>query len=119
MRYALEVPSVASCVAVDLNPASASTARATVEHSRLPGASSCPPVEVHVGDCNVVMASSQGNFDAIDLDPCGSPAPFLDTAVRALRSGGILCIASTEDPALDLRLCKTRYGGRCFGVFIF
>jgi len=35
--------------------------------------------------------------------------------VRAVATGGLLCVASTEDPALDPILCAARYGGRCFG----
>lgn len=46
---------------------------------------------------------------------CVQKAPFLDRAVRAVATGGLLCVASTEDPALDPTLCAARYGGRCFG----
>ena len=30
-----------------------------------------------------------GQFDVIDLDPYGSPTKFLDSAVQAIRDGGI------------------------------
>ena len=36
-------------------------------------------------------------FDAVDLDPCGSAAPFVDAGVRSVVDGGLLCVASTED----------------------
>jgi tRNA (guanine26-N2/guanine27-N2)-dimethyltransferase len=119
VRYALEVPAVAACVAVDLNPASVATARLTVARSGPRGGSGggrgAPAVEVVHGDCNAVMAARGRGFEAVDLDPCGSPTPFLAAAVRACVPGGLLCVASTEDPALDPGLCFRRYGGRCFG----
>ena len=59
------------------------------------------------------MGASARSFDIIDLDPCGSPSPFLESAVRAIKDGGLLCIASTEDPSLDLDLCRSKYGGVC------
>ena len=48
------------------------------------------------GDCKKLMGASARSFDIIDLDPCGSPSPFLDAAMRAIKPGGLLCIASTE-----------------------
>ena len=118
VRYALECPQVVRCVAVDLNPASVATARKTVEASlsaATQAGRASPVVEVLNGDCNRVMASMGGRpFGAVDLDPCGSPDPFLDEAVRCVASGGLLAVASTEDPALDPALCRRRYGGACW-----
>ena len=38
----------------------------------------------------------------IDLDPYGSAAPFLDGAVQAVESGGLLCITCTDMAALGV-----------------
>ena len=35
-------------------------------------------------------------FDVIDLDPYGTAAPFLDSAVQALQDGGLLCVTCTD-----------------------
>lgn len=35
-------------------------------------------------------------FDVVDLDPYGSCSVFLDSAVQAVRDGGLLCITSTD-----------------------
>ncbi len=101
---------MSKCIAVDLNPASVAVAKRTVDKSL----AACSRdhgslLDVFQGDCNTVMAAG-GGFDVIDLDPCGSPAPFLENAVRAVKPGGLLCIASTEDPVIDPELCATRYG---------
>jgi len=36
------------------------------------------------------------SFDVIDLDPYGSPSPFMDAAVQAVRDGGMLCVTATD-----------------------
>lgn len=38
--------------------------------------------------------------DYIDLDPFGSPAPFIDSFLRAVRRGGILGVTATDEPPL-------------------
>lgn len=40
--------------------------------------------------------SEQIQFDCIDLDPYGSPAPFLDGALRTISNGGILMVTATD-----------------------
>eukprot|EP00920_Eleutheroschizon_duboscqi_P013823 GHVT01032391.1.p1 GENE.GHVT01032391.1~~GHVT01032391.1.p1 ORF type:complete len:585 (-),score=42.21 GHVT01032391.1:902-2569(-) len=35
-------------------------------------------------------------YDVIDIDPYGSSSEFLDGAVQAVRSGGLLCLTSTD-----------------------
>jgi len=52
-------------------------------------------------------------FDYVDLDPYGSPLPFLATAVAATASGGILAVSATDMPVLagaQPSACRRRYG---------
>jgi len=54
-------------------------------------------------------------FDYVDLDPFGTPAPFVDSALRALRPQGILAVTATDMPVLtgvSRGVCERRYGGR-------
>lgn len=54
-------------------------------------------------------------FDFVDVDPYGSPAPFLDSALEALDPPGTLAITATDMMVLagvDRRACERRYGGR-------
>ncbi len=39
-------------------------------------------------------------FDYIDIDPFGSPGPFIDSALEAMTSGGILALTATDTAAL-------------------
>ena len=39
-------------------------------------------------------------FDIVDLDPYGSMVPFLYSALKALRKGGLLCVTCTDTRVL-------------------
>ena len=56
----------------------------------------------------------QKNFqDVIDLDPYGSAIPFLESALGALKNGGLLCVTFTDMAVLCARLphvCSYKYG---------
>ncbi|NXO73628.1 TRM1 dimethyltransferase, partial [Phainopepla nitens] len=52
-------------------------------------------------------------FDVIDLDPYGSPAPFLDAAVQAVNEGGLLCVTCTDMAVMagnSAETCYSKYG---------
>lgn len=50
--------------------------------------------EVLNEDANVLLHSR--SFECIDIDPFGSPAPFLHAAARSVRHGGVLLITATD-----------------------
>ena len=53
-------------------------------------------------------------FDVVDIDPYGSCSPFLDAALGLLRSGGLLCVTSTDTSTLVGNAMETafyKYGG--------
>jgi tRNA (guanine26-N2/guanine27-N2)-dimethyltransferase len=50
-------------------------------------------------DANLFLLNSTG-FDYIDIDPFGTPNPYLDTAVRRIAREGILAITATDTAAL-------------------
>jgi len=56
------------------------------------------------------QAKQQPMWDVIDLDPYGSASPFLDGAVQAVESGGLLCITCTDMAALGGSHPDTAYG---------
>lgn len=67
-------------------------------------------LQVTEGDAHVLLAARR--FDVVDLDPCGSPAPFLDAALRSVRHGGLVCATATDTGALAgkfPRVCRRRY----------
>ncbi len=61
---------------------------------------------------NAFTFLSDQRFDLVDIDPFGSPAPFLDAAVRATRHNGYVCLTATDTAALCgtyPRVCRRRY----------
>jgi len=62
---------------------------------------------------------SERKFDYVDIDPFGTPVPFLQSAIRGLRNRGMLAVTATDTAPLFgtyPRVCERRYGatsGRC------
>ncbi|MEM1510946.1 MAG: tRNA (guanine(10)-N(2))-dimethyltransferase [Candidatus Jordarchaeales archaeon] len=116
LRFMLETDSVESIVVNDINPAAFSLIKKNFElHGLKDRAFIC------CEDANTLLSSfaSKGDrFDLVDLDPFGSPAPFLESAVRALKpKSAMLCITATDLPLLcgsQPRACLRRYGSMPF-----
>ncbi len=56
-------------------------------------------ISIHNKDASMFLLDSEG-FDYIDIDPFGSPNPFLDPAVRRLSRYGILAVTATDTAPL-------------------
>jgi tRNA (guanine26-N2/guanine27-N2)-dimethyltransferase len=56
-------------------------------------------IKVSNKDANIFILESKG-FDYIDLDPFGTPNPFLDASVKRISREGILAITATDTSAL-------------------
>ena len=64
-------------------------------------------------DAREVVAGAP--FDYVDLDPYGSPAPFVPTALASVRSGGVVAVTATDMMVLagaQPAACLRRYGAR-------
>ncbi len=68
----------------------------------------------------LIRHSSKGSrFGIIDLDPFGTPAPYIDCALRALDNEGLLSVTATDTAVLCgiyPNVCKRRYYGRSLNV---
>ncbi len=59
---------------------------------------------VYCTDASLIMlmlAHTGMHFDYIDIDPFGSPMPFLESALRVSRRGGILAVTATDTAPLS------------------
>ena len=56
-------------------------------------------ISVTKEDINLFLLNSSG-FDYIDIDPFGTPNPFLDSACKRLARDGILAVTATDTSAL-------------------
>jgi tRNA (guanine26-N2/guanine27-N2)-dimethyltransferase len=108
LRYALEAEGVEEVLVNDRSPKACEFVRRNLELNS-------PDIEVGVsqGDANVVLFENSRRFNFVDLDPFGSPAPFLDAACAALGRRGILALTATDTAPLcgtHPRACIRRYG---------
>lgn len=39
---------------------------------------------------------NKNKFDCVDIDPYGSPSPFVDAAVQCVADGGLLMVTATD-----------------------
>lgn len=68
-------------------------------------------VEVYNRKANQLLQEVRFNF--IDIDPFGTPVPFLDNAVMALKRGGFLGVTATDTAPLcgvHTKACLRKYG---------
>jgi tRNA (guanine26-N2/guanine27-N2)-dimethyltransferase len=98
----------------DLNPKAVALIR---ENANLNGAMVC----VESREARGLM--SQGRWDYVDVDPFGTPAPYLGAAAGAVRPGGVLGVCATDTSALCgtyPKACQRKYGSQplrcdCYG----
>ncbi|WP_456450052.1 tRNA (guanine(10)-N(2))-dimethyltransferase [Palaeococcus sp. (in: euryarchaeotes)] len=66
-------------------------------------------------DANLLMDEKFRYFDFVDLDPFGSPMPFLDAALRSVKRKGFLGITATDTGVLCgayKNACLRKYNAR-------
>lgn len=113
IRFAAEVKDLEELILGDINPRAVELTRFNVDRNGL-----TDRVFVMEKEANILLgehAAPRKRFDFIDVDPFGSPAPYLDSAVRALRSGGLLALTATDLAPLcgvHPRACIRKYGGK-------
>jgi tRNA (guanine26-N2/guanine27-N2)-dimethyltransferase len=107
IRYVKEIEGVEKAVVNDLNPVAVEFAKENVNLNGLKG------VDVCNEDANIILRKCKGQFDVVDLDPFGTPSPFVDSAAHSIRSGGMICVTATDTSALCgtyTEPCIRKYG---------
>lgn len=113
IRLAAEVDGIKKVVVNDLSREAAKLARFNVEQNNM-----TKHISVVNEDANLLLnryAAPHKRFDYIDVDPFGSPVLYIDSAVRALRDGGLLALTATDMAPLCgvyPKACVRKYGGR-------
>ncbi|MEA1904435.1 MAG: tRNA (guanine(10)-N(2))-dimethyltransferase [Candidatus Hadarchaeota archaeon] len=109
LRYAKEVSGVNKVVANDRSSEAAELIRRNV---KLNGLSN---VEAREEDANKLLSSYRPRFHLIDLDPFGSPAPFVEAACSVLARNGMLALTATDTAPLCgayPKACVRKYGAQ-------
>ncbi len=113
IRYAVEVDNVSHVMASDINRHAYELAQHNIELNKLQD-----KITLKYGDANRVLssnASPKKRFDIIDIDPFGTPVPYLDSAFRALRNKGLIAATATDLAPLcgvHAKACVRKYGGK-------
>ena len=93
VRIAAESGAAPHVVLNDKNPRAVALIRANLAGNRIEGA------EVLHGDLNAHLADDSP-YELVEIDPFGSPVPFLDAALRSARRGSVLGVAATDTAVL-------------------
>jgi len=116
IRYARELDDVGCVVANDLDPSAvdaiARNKAFNAGHSE-DAAARMDKVVCSAKDVRMLMMQHEKMFDAVDLDPYGTPSTLLDGAVQAVADGGLLCVTATDMAVLcgnNGEVCWTKYG---------
>jgi tRNA (guanine26-N2/guanine27-N2)-dimethyltransferase len=111
-RFAVEVEGVRKVIVNDIKPEAAEVAGFNAELNGVEDR-----VEVANEDANLFLsrhAAPRKRFDYVDVDPFGPPVPYMDSAIRSLRNGGLLALTATDMAPLcgvHPRACLRKYGG--------
>jgi len=113
VRFAVEVKGTKKVVMNDINQKAFLIAKHNAELNNVK-----EKVIAKNQDANLLLNSYSAprkRFDAIDIDPFGSPVRYLDSAIRALRDHGLLALTATDMAPLcgvHPKACIRKYGGK-------
>lgn len=113
IRFAAEVEGVKKVVMNDISEKAFRLASFNVQSNGL-----AEKATVKHEEANLLLSRHSAphrRFDAVDIDPFGSPVRFLDSALRALRDGGFLALTATDMAPLcgvHPKACIRKYGGK-------
>jgi len=113
IRFAAEIRGVKKVLVSDINEKAFKLANYNVRMNELH-----KRIAVKNEDANCLLSchgAPRKRFDAIDIDPFGSPVPYLDSSIRALRNDGLLALTATDMAPLcgvHAKACIRKYGGK-------
>ncbi|CAD7703013.1 unnamed protein product [Ostreobium quekettii] len=114
VRYALEVPQVGRVVAAELDEKVVEVMKKNIDVNGPEAKQKVQPLHV---DTRLHMLQNPGVYDAVDLDPYGTPVQFLDSAVQCVSEGGLLMVTATDMAVLcgnNASSCWVKYG--CYAL---
>ncbi|KAF2644683.1 TRM-domain-containing protein [Massarina eburnea CBS 473.64] len=112
LRYAQEIPSTTSVTANDMSEKATASIALNVKHNKLED-----KIKANTGNAIAHMYSfvDKKGYDVIDLDPYGTAAPFIDSAIQAIGDEGLLCVTCTDSAIFAshgyLEKTYSQYGG--------
>jgi tRNA (guanine26-N2/guanine27-N2)-dimethyltransferase len=111
IRYAKELDGLALVLANDYDASAVESIRRNVEFNGL-DASLVQACHADAALTMMMHREAGKQFDLVDLDPFGSPAAFLDSAVQSVSEGGMLAVTCT-----DMAVLCGNHSEACFGKY--
>ncbi len=98
IRFLKELPrrKIKAIAINDYSPAALAAIKKSIQQNNL---ANDRRISLITRDASLFLLESDG-FDYIDIDPFGSPNPFLDAALKRIARHGILAITATDTAAL-------------------
>lgn len=109
IRYSKEINGVSMAVVNDLNPLAVELAKENIQENNLDN------VKVCRDDANLILRKCRGKFDVVDIDPFGTPSPYVESAAASIKAGGMICVSATDTSALCgtyRKPCIRKYGAK-------
>lgn len=94
VRYKNEIDGVGHVFINDISETANEYERHNVELNNL------KDIEIFQHDASMFLRMHREEFDVIDIDPFGTPSPFLDSAGYCSRRNSLLCVTATDTSAL-------------------
>lgn len=113
IRYASEVKGLQTVVIGDISSKAVTLAEKNVVLNDL--SNKIRVEHTHANKILLEHSAPRSRFNVIDLDPFGTPVPYIDSAVQALLSGGLLAVTATDMAPLcgvHPKACIRKYGGK-------
>ncbi len=112
IRFLKETDCVGKVLANDIDEMAFRMMEENFRHNGIPAGR----YEIHREDANFFLRRSRGfGFDYVDLDPFGTPVPFVESTALSMKRGGILSLTATDTAPLSgtyPKTCLRRYGSR-------
>ncbi|MHB1868231.1 MAG: tRNA (guanine(10)-N(2))-dimethyltransferase [Nitrososphaerales archaeon] len=99
IRVANEARGFSTVILNDISSTSIDLARRSAELNHVTEKCKFSKTEV----CSFLSTREENNgerFDAVDVDPFGTPSPFVDSALRSIKDGGLLSLSATDSGVL-------------------
>jgi tRNA (guanine26-N2/guanine27-N2)-dimethyltransferase len=100
IRVANEIPSVDKVVLNDLNPLALTAAKKSAKINGVEDRCEFSQKDVHVFLNERDFFNKKVRYVIADLDPFGSPSPFVDSLVRAVTDNGLISLTATDTAVL-------------------
>lgn len=113
IRFAAEIEGVTRVLLSDINNSAYELAKHNIKLNKMEN-----KITIKHKDANCVLscnASPKKRFDIVDIDPFGTPVPYLDSAFQSIKNKGLLAATATDLAPLcgvHAKACLRKYGGK-------